>query len=440
MKRSALAVLFCLVCIFSLSAMEPLGSRALVLVDASIYPELEEELKTYGELIRKEFGVLVIPRPDAYYAMKPHQIRELLRVDYESGELPLVGAIMAGTIPHALKTHDPEEILIPCPLYYEDFQADWIDENEDGFFEKIGTDRVANPTEIWTAWWVPPTMDEKEHAPHLKRFIQKLITYHQGGLSGQDQFLWGAGDVIKVETIEGWTVLLKDAMKPLDQELLIWSRIGQDTGTFRPHKRKQEFGPRDFETVFTLKPWQHAHVLAHGNQRGWYWDNTGVVLARGDQGASEYSLLLDLAKYENAGAQIITTSGCSNGNFRGAYVGPAYDRALPNLLLFSPHTNTVAFYGAASPQSTSGFPCMATELIEGLKSDQESYLGEGYFKMRNHDYSWGLSHFFFRGGDEKILNGDPFARYRENKPMDEAEKARVQERVDKMKWERAGPW
>jgi hypothetical protein len=331
-------------------------------------------------------------------------------------------------------------MLIPCPLYYEDFDAEWVDNNGDGYFEEIVTDRACNPTEIWTAWWVPPSMDAIEQGRHLKFFVNKILRYHRGEITGRDQFLWGAGDVIQVESIEGWTVLLKDTMKPLGQKLCIWSRIGQDTGTFRPNKRKTEFGPKDFETVFTLQPWQHAHILSHGNQRGWYWDNTGVVMARDAQGSPEWSLLLHLGAYECAGANIITTSGCSNGNFRGAYVGPAYDRALPNLLLFSPHTNTVVFYGAASPQSTSGFPCMTTELIESLKSDGESYFAEGYYKMRNHDYSWGLQHYFFRGGDEKILNGDPFVRYRESRPFDEEREARIKDRINRMKWETAGPW
>lgn len=414
--------------------------RVLVLVDQAVYPELEAGLGKYMQHVQEAFPVDFKVLADRFYEMKPPAIREILRRQYKDSKTPVVGAIMVGPIPHACKTHDPTEILIPCPLYYEDFDAQWVDKDGDGYFEQVITDRKTNPTEIWTAWWVPPAMDAPTQIKLLKTWLDKLDRYYRGEIVGRDQMLWAAGNVVKVEDVEGWTVLLKDTMRPLDQNLEIWSRIGQDTGTYRPNKRKDEFGPKDFVTAFTLKPWQHCHIMAHGNQRGWYWDNTGVCAARGVKGKPEWSLLMDLSTFEGTAGNIVTASGCSNGNFRGAYVGPAYDRAIPNLLLFSPDTITIAYYGAASPQSTSGFAPYCTELIESLKADGGSYFAEGYYKMRNHDYSWGTQHYFFRGGDEKILSGDPFARYRPSPaPNAEQEKA-VQEKIKAAKWEITGPW
>lgn len=420
------------------------GSRALFIVDDSVYPEIRSGLERYAAHVKREIGVTCEARPDNYYDMRPAEIRAILKREYEKSGAPLVGAIMVGPIPHACRSHDPSVIMTPCPLFYEDFDAVYVDRDGNGAFsdDEITNDRITNATEIWVSWWVPPALERGAQVRHLQSYLDKLDRYYRGEIVGRGQMLWTAGNVVKVEDVEGWTVLLRDTMSPLDQKLHIWSKIGQDTGTFRPNKRKDEHGPRDFVKAFTLQPWQHAHIIAHGNQRGWYWDNTGVCVARksGSEPETEYSLLMKLDEIGPAGANIITTSGCSNGNFRGDYVEEAYDCALPNILLFSPHTNTIAYYGAASPQSTSGFAAMVTELIEGLKPDGGSYLGCGYYKMKNHDYSWGLQHYFFRGGDEKVLLGDPFARYRDSRPFDSATKRDIQQKIDEAKWEITGPW
>jgi len=415
-------------------------ARVLLVVDSTVYPEIKSGLETYAQHIRREFNIACQPRPDGYYGMQPPQIRAILKKEYDAKDAPpLVGAILVGPIPHACRTHDPREILIPAPLYYEDFDAEWIDADGDGYFENVKTERRTNATEIWTAWWIPPASDGPTQVALLKRWLEKLDRYHRGEITGRDQMLWLAGNVQDVEICEGWTVLLKDTMQPLNQKLYIWCRVGQDEGTFRPNKRKDEFTPKDFVAALTLQPWQHAHIITHGNARGWYWDGCGVVIAPPPDGKPEAVLLLDLSVLRGGAANIVTTSGCSNGNFRGDYIGPAYDRSVGNRLLFSENTITVAYYGAASPQSTSSFAGYCTEIIESLKADGGSYLAEGYFKMRNHDYSWGTQHYFFRGGDEKVLSGDPFARYRERPAFSDEERDAINKRIEAAGWTVVGP-
>ena len=109
----------------------------------------------------------------------------------------------------------------------------------------------------------------------------------------------------------------------------------------------------------------------------------------------------------------MTTSGCSNGNFRGRLGREAdYARSMGNRLLFATNSVTVAYFGSASPQSTGVFAMYANELLESLMPERGSFLAEGYLAMRNADHAWGIEHHFFRGVDEKILCGDPFFRYR----------------------------
>lgn len=71
----------------------------------------------------------------------------------------------------------------------------------------------------------------------------------------------------------------------------------------------------------------------------------------------------------------------------------------------------MAFYGNASPQSTGAFAQYLTYMFEALDPSNNSYMAEGYYKMVNSDQPWGTDHYMFRGGDEKVLSGDPFARY-----------------------------
>jgi hypothetical protein len=421
-------------------------ARAVFMVDKAIYPEIKAGLDTYAAHILKNFNVVCEARPDDYYKMQPPAIRAILKKEYETSKPPLVGAIMVGSIPCAVKG-DPADILIPVTLFYEDFDATYEDKNNDGCYQdaEITNDRPKNPTEIWTSWWVPPCAgdDKAAQVKHLNTFLTKLDRFYKDEINGRDAMLWAAGNVGHVETIEGWTVLMKDTMnagaKPLNQKLYIWCRFGQDEGTFRPNKRTDEFGARDFIKAFTLQPWLHVHVIAHGNQRGWYWDTTGVV-ASSDPNRPESTIKMDFSAFKGGAANIVTTSGCGNGNFRGDYgVKPMYERFLGSLLLFSPETITVAYYGAASPQSTSGDPGFCTELVESLQADGPSYLAEGYKKLRNSDYSWGTQHFFFRGGDEKVLSGDPFAKFRPTPEPSAEQKKALEEKLKATNWTVVGP-
>ena len=82
-------------------------ARALILVDESVFPGIETELAAYIRCILEEHDILCTARPDRYYAMTPHRIRALLAAEHGKNGVPLVGAIMAGPIPHAPETPDP---------------------------------------------------------------------------------------------------------------------------------------------------------------------------------------------------------------------------------------------------------------------------------------------------------------------------------------------
>ncbi len=202
MNRQSIITLLAIVHVFAAFGCfagddKAVTSRALVVVDKSVYPEIEARLTKYIDHIRREFGVELKVLVDDYYDMQPPDIRARLKHEYQNSPVPVVGAIMVGPIPHAIRSSlgaaeettkyemlmdEADEkgdrrlawecwrklpLLTPAPLYYEDFDAEWIDEDGDGVFEKIETDPENNPTEIWTAWWVPPSEDRRMQAKLL---------------------------------------------------------------------------------------------------------------------------------------------------------------------------------------------------------------------------------------------------------------------------------
>jgi len=382
------------------------SDRVLVVVDDSVYPEIGTALDNYFNSVKSvlpqvEFQVLI----DGFYEMKPSEIRASLKKEYELSSGTMVGAIMVGPIPHALRG-DPETILITSPLYYEEYDAEWIDENNDGVFDKIITDRINNETEIWTAWWVPPSNDRAEQAKMLKVFLDKLVRYYQGEIMGRDGVVFIAGNGNSVEITESWTVLLDEALATAGQKVArVYSLDGQMKEAVLPDPGP-EFISYDLLDLLTGHCWQHLHTLTHGSPAGFYWHN-------GEEAIAVTTENIDFSGFNGTGPVIFTTSGCSNGVFRGRLKGePLYSRSIANRMLFSPNTATIAFFGSASPQSASVFAGFHTELVESLAANGSSYIGEGCRNFRNADYSWGLKHFIFRGVDGKVLSGDPFAKYR----------------------------
>ena len=381
--------------------------QVAILVDETVHPALAARLERYMDHVQQmadvEFDVLV----EDFYHMPPPQIRDLLRSRYERSGGQMTGAIMVGPIPYAVRGK-PEPYtyyyLTPAPLYYEDFDAAWHDRDQDGYFESHDYDRINNPTEIWTAWWLPPANDHSYQVELLQAYLDKLDRYYRGEVVGEGGMVFIAGNGNSVEITESWTVLMNDAMKSTDQQVQkVYSRHGEMS--FAVHPEGEEFKPDDLENALEEGRYQHIHILTHGAPDGFYWEQAAI---RGTR--------LDFNQFDQTGANIITTSGCSNGNFRGANRGATdYSTSIGNLLVFSPNTITVAFYGATSPQSTGVFAPMHVELYEFLDPQAGSGIGEGYYKLRNADYSWGTQHYFFRGGDGKALFGDPFAGYRKSR-------------------------
>jgi len=54
----------------------------------------------------------------------------------------------------------------------------WTDADGDGVFDGLKSDQSKNATEIWTAWWVPPSNDPEEQVRLLNTLLEKLHRFH----------------------------------------------------------------------------------------------------------------------------------------------------------------------------------------------------------------------------------------------------------------------
>ena len=388
--------------------ISPLRRKVLVVIDETFVLDLAPGLQTYfehvGGLFHVDFDVLAGP----VLGMKPVELRARLAGAFRNEPDRVIGAIMVGPIPVALRGI-PGTIVFPTPYFYEDFDARWTDADGDGIFEKVETDRTLNATEIWTAWWVPPANDAKGQIGLLKGWLEKLDRHYRalsaGKVPGRDGAVYIAGNGNSVEITEAWTVLLSDALATAGQRVATVHSLQGQMKQARLPDPGPEFRGEDLVALLTSRAWQHVHILTHGSPAGFYWRNGETKVAVTTEN-------FDFSRFHETGPVIFTTSGCSNGVFRGTLKAePDYARSMGNRLLFDPRTVTVAYFGSASPQSASVFAGFHTEIFEALTAGKDAFIAEGYKRFRNTDHTWGLEHFIFRGMDGKILNGDPFARY-----------------------------
>ncbi len=375
------------------------ADRVAVLVDESVHAVIETRLTEYAAHVARRFPVTFTIWAEPWYERTPADIRARLACAHKD-DASLVGAIMVGPIPCPLHERGPE-LITPAPLYYEDFDATWTDADRDGDFEGFATDRLANATEIWTAWWVPPSNDPAEQAVMLARFLDKLNRRYAAPPAARHAMLFGAGKVNSLRIGQAWAALIEDCTASTKQRVRVYMQALP--GCMSVHCRDgNEFTTAELLHNLAGRRWQHLHLLTRGEPDRLYWPAgrlTGEVA--------------ELDDFDNSGAALITCSASSGANFRGVPFGaPRYDQSVASRYLFSPRTLTVAFFGSATPQAGGAFAQYHANLLRALDPENGSYLAAGYRAMRNTDHTWGAERYIFRGLDEKVLLGDPFFRYR----------------------------
>jgi hypothetical protein len=392
----------------------------LLLVDESVLPGIQYELTMYIDQILRNEKVVCLPRPAKYYSMSPTEIRERLADAYRRSRIPLAGAIMVGPIPCPTRAVDGARHPIPAPRFYEDFDAQWHDDNSDDVFDRVEGDPAARRTEIWTAWWAPPTNDRAQQAAQILALLKKLVRGQKGELLGRDQMLWLAGDGDTAAQRTSWTTQLEQTRKGLDQELWTWSNADPRAGVY--HTSGGTFAPDDLARALLLRRWQHAHIVADGHASGWQWDQCGLSVARGSyvgEGAERF----ELDACDGWGANLVTTSAGGVGNFRGVGPQPQYDQSIANALLCSDDTPTVAIVASATPTNVT--PERFAPLFDAIQTGGAGYLAAGYRKACNASADDAV---------DFVLIGDPFYRYRTSLPDSPATTEAIEKSLKRAGW------
>lgn len=113
----------------------------MIVVNSSIYPQIELSLNQYGGDIQSDGFSVRIVRTGELADPMPQGIRSLLQ---QALNQDLVGAVLVGDIPTAWVEISGK--IFPTDMYYRDLNGVWTDLNGDGVYEKHGGDVVP---EIW---------------------------------------------------------------------------------------------------------------------------------------------------------------------------------------------------------------------------------------------------------------------------------------------------
>jgi hypothetical protein len=358
-----------------------IGGHVVILIEKNVKDRLSR-LTQYTNLIKSLYGMdIIIDDSQVWSQTTPQAIRAHLKDFYQTYNIE--GAIMAGKIPCPTWKYTNNygfSFYNIAPLYYEDFDMVWNDLDGDGCFEQKVID-PNNPTEIWTAWWVPPVVgnDASTIANELDIFLGKAINFHNGNY-GSNGFIGSIADFSYA--INDWKNIIINSGAFTNQDISTYIYDGSD-----------------FQTSWSQRYWRYCHIISHGAPDGFYYGNGPFYQV--------YDYLHQ--DQEGIGAAIVTTSGCSLGNIRGGLEEPNFGSSIALQMIFNAQGPTIAFYGSVTSQSTGLYANFHEPLLRGLETD---YFAKGFYDLRNSNIVWGSDNYMFRTIDDKALVGDPFASFR----------------------------
>ena len=150
----------------------------LVIVDAQLYPRIQEKLIRYLTEVTERFPVvfsvvhvngLLSKEPIA-----PIDLREILQEEYQKN--CTVGVICIGQIPYALWEQGVGNNSGLFSVFYEDLDGAFEDTDNDGFYDYHSFGVNEGP-EIWVCWMRPPILGQ---AFFMNHFLEKTHQYYTG--------------------------------------------------------------------------------------------------------------------------------------------------------------------------------------------------------------------------------------------------------------------
>jgi len=167
---SLLAVGFC----GSLAQRAGATDKVAVLIDTSLYEEVQTPLALYEQQVEMRFPVDLQTHVNPFASDTPEAIRSYLQYEYDSSGIS--GAILVGQIPYAQWRQGYGSNQGILSFFYEDLDGSFTDSDGDGVYDWHEWGTHDGP-EIWVCWMRPPVMDE---AGYLSGLLGEAGAYYTG--------------------------------------------------------------------------------------------------------------------------------------------------------------------------------------------------------------------------------------------------------------------
>ena len=152
---------------------EPMHEKVAMIVDDDVYYVIEDKLLQYKSHVEVGYDATI----NIYHGTwtTPESLRSYLKKLWV--EENITGAILVGLLPYAMWEPVWDEPPFPIPLFYEDLDGEFIDEDGDNFYDwhEWGANQGC---EIWVTWMRPPA----DNPSALHDFLIKCIDYYEFNL------------------------------------------------------------------------------------------------------------------------------------------------------------------------------------------------------------------------------------------------------------------
>jgi len=160
-----------LTCLFAASTLTAEPDRVTVLIHEPTRKALAEPLSTYIADVEARFPVKL--QVIAHDWKTPKEVRETIKKLHR--EKAISGVILVGAMPmHLFFMHGHPN---PNPLYYEDFDLEFVDRNQDGVDDAY---KGNAELKIWVANIRATEKAREDDIPGLRRFFAKTHDYYTG--------------------------------------------------------------------------------------------------------------------------------------------------------------------------------------------------------------------------------------------------------------------
>jgi len=189
-------------CGATIAGAPPSREQVAVLVNRAAYARLQPEIKQYEGDVEERFPVRLQVVQGKW--ANPDEVRRTIRRLHLTRKIS--GVVLVGAIPmHKFHMHDFDN---PNPLYYEDYDLQFVDKNGDGISDAYtGTPNL----KLWVANLRGVEDEKDEGIDVLKAFLRKTHAYYTGKQSIEPRAL----AVTTSDWPDGADIFARDVGRPL---------------------------------------------------------------------------------------------------------------------------------------------------------------------------------------------------------------------------------